>query len=181
MRPFQRHKGLIALTTAAVAASALFASLAQPKVFRATALVRVPSSTQTAGEITSLRSARLRAAVADQAGITPKVSIEPASQPDEVRVIAKADTARGAADLANGYVAVHLAQIHDQQAAATAGPAGDLRARIADVQRQLDPIAAEIAAARPSAVGALAARRDTLQREVGDLQAQLDGLTSAPG
>ncbi|MBV9040553.1 MAG: CpsD/CapB family tyrosine-protein kinase [Acidimicrobiia bacterium] len=181
MRPFQRHKGLIALTTAAVAASALFASLAQPKVFRATALVRVPSSTQTAGEITSLRSARLRAAVADQAGITPKVSIEPASQPDEVRVIAKADTARGAADLANGYVAVHLAQIHDQQVAATAGPAGDLRARIADVQRQLDPMAAEIAAARPSAVGALAARRDTLQREVADLQAQLDRLTSAPG
>ncbi|MBV8981677.1 MAG: hypothetical protein JO086_12315, partial [Acidimicrobiia bacterium] len=137
MRPFQRHKGLIALTTAAVAASALFLSLAQPTVYRATALVRVPSSTQTAGELLTLRSARLRAAVAERAGITPKVTIERASQPDQIRVIAEADTARGAADLANGYVAVHLAQLHDEQIAAAAPQATDLRTRLADAQRQL--------------------------------------------
>src|SRR5207302_4940533 len=125
VRPFQRHKGLIALTIVAVAASALIASLAQTKVYRATAIVRVPSSTDTAAEMTHLRSSRVRAAVAKQAGLTPKVTIEHAPQPDEVRVVANADTARGAANLANGYVAVHLAQVHADQAAATAGQTND--------------------------------------------------------
>src|SRR5204863_4267914 len=145
----QRHKGLIALTSVAVAASALFASLAQTKVYRATTIVRVPSSTETAAEMARLRSPRLRAAVGRQAGITPKVTIESGPRPDEVRVVAKADSARGAANLANGYVAVHLAQVHDEQAAATAAPANDLRARMADTQRQLDALNAEIAGARP--------------------------------
>ena len=51
MRPFQRHKGLIALTTVALAASALVASLAQTKVYRATAIVRVQSSTDRPAEM----------------------------------------------------------------------------------------------------------------------------------
>jgi capsular exopolysaccharide synthesis family protein len=156
VRPFQRHKGLIALTTVVVAASALFASLAQAKVYRATAVVRVPSSADVPSEISKLRSGEVRSAVARQAGITPKVTVERAARSDEVRVIASADSARGAANLANGYVAVHLAQVRDQQAA-------------------------EIAAAHPQAVAALTARRDPVQRQLSDLQAQLTKLTDAPG
>ena len=181
MRPFQRHKGLIALTTVAVAASALFASLAQTKVYRATAVVRVPSSSQTAGEMTQLRSAKLRAAVAQQAGIEPKVTIERGSRADEVRVVAKADTARGAAELANGYVAVHLAQVSDAQRAAKASQISDVQSRIADTQHQIDALTGEIAAARPQAQGPLVARRDALQRQLSDLQTQLTSLTDVPG
>jgi len=81
VRLFLRHKGLIALTTAAVAASALIASLAQTKVYRATAVVRVPSSADTPAEVARLRSARLRTAVARQTGITPKVTVARARQP----------------------------------------------------------------------------------------------------
>jgi len=181
VRPFQRHKGLIALTTVAVAASALFASLAQTKVYRATAIVRVSSSTETNGEIAHLRSARVRDAVAQRAGIEPKVTVARATQPDEIRVIAKADSAHGAADLANGYVAVRLQQLKDDQAAATAGPANDLRARIADTQHQVDILTGEIAAARPQATAPLAARRDTLQHQLTDLQGQLSKLTATSG
>ncbi|MBV8296693.1 MAG: hypothetical protein JO085_07655, partial [Acidimicrobiia bacterium] len=123
---------MIALTTVAVAASALFASLAQTKVYRATAVVRVPSSSDTGAELASLRAARLRAAVARQAGITPRVAVTRAARPDELRVTAEADSARGAANLANGYVALHLAQVHDDQVARTAGAANDLQARMAD-------------------------------------------------
>ena len=181
MRPFQRHKGLIALTTVAVAASALFASLVQTKVYRATAVVRVPSSTDTTAEMARLRSARVRAAVAQRAGTNPDVTIERGRQPDEVRVTAEADSARGAADLANGYVGVHLAQVRDDQAAATAGPANDLRTRIADTQHQIDGLTAEIAAARPQAVGPLVSHRDALERQLADLQAQLTRVTVVSG
>src|SRR5947209_19838525 len=173
VRPFQRHKGLIALTTAAVAASALFASLAQTKVYRATAVVRVPRSADVPAEIARLRSARLRTAVARQAGIKPKVTVARAIQTDEVKVTAEADSGRGAANLANGYVAVHLAQVHGDQAAATAGQADDLRGRIADAQRPLDAVNSEIAGARSQAAGPLTARRDALQRQLTDLQGQL--------
>jgi capsular exopolysaccharide synthesis family protein len=178
VRPFQRHKGLIALTTVAVAASALFASLAQTKTYRATTIVRVPSSTETNGEIAHLRSARVRSAVAQRAGIQPKVTVERATQPDEIRVTANAETARGAADLANGYVAVHLQQVHDDQAAATARQANDLRTRIADAQRQLDVLTGEIASARPQTTAPLVVRRDALQRQLTDLQAQLTKVTN---
>ncbi|MBV9410080.1 MAG: polysaccharide biosynthesis tyrosine autokinase [Acidimicrobiia bacterium] len=181
MRPFQRHKGLIALTTVAVAASALFASLAQTKVYRATAVVRVPSSSQTNAEMTQLRSAKLRAAVAQQAGIEPKVTVERGARADEVRVVAKADSARGAADLANGFVAVHLSQVRDAQAAANAGQISNVQGHIADTQHQIDALTAEIAAARPQAQGALVTRRDALQHQLSDLQAQLSTLTNAPG
>jgi len=181
VRPFQRHKGLIALTTVVVAASALFATLAQKKVYRATAVVRVPSSADTSAEIAHLRSTRVRAAVARKAGITPKVTIARAGEPNRINVTAAADSARGAANLANGYVGVHLAQVRDDQAAATAGPADDLRTRIADTQHQLDALAPEIAAARPQAAAPLVARRDTLQRQLADLQSQLTKLTDVPG
>jgi capsular exopolysaccharide synthesis family protein len=181
VRPFYRHKGLIALTTVIVAASALFASLAQKKVYRATAVVRVPASADTAAEMARLRGTRVRTAVARQAGITPKVTIARASRADQIKVTAEAGSARGAANLANGYVAVHLAQVHDDQAAATAGPANDLHARIAETQRQLDALDPEIASARPQAAPALVARRDTLQHQLADLQGQLAKLTDVPG
>jgi len=181
VRPFQRHKGLIALTTVALAASALVASLAQTKVYRATAIVRVQSSTDRPAEISRLRNVRLRSAVARLAGITPKVTVTQATQPDEIDVTAKADSARGAANLANGYVAVHLAQVHDDQLAATSGQADDLRGRIADTQRQLDAVNGEIAGARAQAAGPLATRRDALQRQLSDLQDQLTKLTGGSG
>ena len=142
--------------------------------------MRVPSSTDAPAEVARLRSARLRTAVARQAGITPKVTVARATQSDEIDVTAKADSARGAANLANGYVALHLAQLHDDQLAATSGQADDLRARIADIQRQLDALNAEIAAARAQATGPLIARRDTLQHQLTDLQGQLTKLTEVP-
>jgi capsular exopolysaccharide synthesis family protein len=180
VRPLERHPGLIALTTVVVAASALFASLAQSKVYVATAVVRVATASQTNAEVARLGSARVRADVARQTGVTPPVTVARGPRPGEVLVTAKSDNARGAANLANGYVAVSLDEIKADRAVASAGPAGDLRARLADVQRQFDVVNNELANARAPAVAALAARRDAVLRQQADLQAQLAQLTATP-
>lgn len=192
VRPVQRHQGLIALTAVAVAASALIASLVQPKLYRASAVVRVPAAPVTQGHtggpaasardaaMADLRSAALRSDVARRTGKTPHVTIAAAPRPDEIRVTAEADSARAAAGLANGYVAVDLDRRSRQYAAEVAPQVADLNTRIHALDAQIEGITAQLNAARGQAATVLFARRDDLRRQQSDLQTQLEAQSAAP-
>src|SRR4051812_4989252 len=180
VRSLRRHKGLLALTTVAVAASAFFATLVQSRVYRATAVVRVPDASQTSAELTRLRSSKVHAAVAKQTGTPPPVEIDRATRPGQIRIVAESNTAKGAANLANGYFTVALAQLQADRAAATADKANELRARSDDLQRQIDALTADLAGARPQAAAAIEAKRADLQHQQADAQSQLSQLNADP-
>src|SRR5437764_10180366 len=160
VRPLHRHKGLIALTTVAVVLSALFASLVQQKVYRATAVVDVHPPLKVPGEADLLRSAKVRSTVASSGGTPAAVTVK-ADGGNQIEVTAQAGSGKNAAALANGYVRVYVDQRRDDL---TAGRVRDARGGIDDLQRQIDTTNVEISQARPAAVSALIARRDSLAR-----------------
>jgi capsular exopolysaccharide synthesis family protein len=174
VRPLHRHKGLIALTTVAVVLSALFASLVQQKVYRATAVVDVHPPLTVPGEAGLLRSGAVRSAVAARGGTPGAVTVK-TDGGNQIEVTAQSASAKNAAALANGYVRVYVDQRRNDL---TAGPAGDMRAGIGDLQRQIDTLTVEISQARPAAAGPLVTRRDSLVRQQADLRRQLDQLSS---
>src|SRR6476660_4629858 len=92
VRSLRRHKGLLALTTAAVAASAFFATLVQARVSRATAVVRVTVASQTSAELTPLRSSKVHAAVAKETGTPPPVEVQRGTRPGQIRIVAESTT-----------------------------------------------------------------------------------------
>lgn len=151
----RRRKRIVVLSTLLAVGAALVWSFLQPPVYAGRAEVLLqPRTTEspfdpTTGvrsdpvrvqqtEIRIVGSQPIRAAVRDKVGEAPAVSVRPLGQTDLIEIRADSEDAGRAAEIANAYATAYIDFRRTQAVDDVLAAAQQIRARIDDLQRQID-------------------------------------------
>jgi non-specific protein-tyrosine kinase len=157
LRVFRRRRGIIVLTLFVIVSVAVVASLLQNPVYAAEAKVLLqPRSTESLfdsdtgqrrdpnravqTEIEVLESQPVQDAVRAKLGAAPEVSARGIGQTDVIEIRAESTDAKRAADVANAYATAYIDVRRQQAVDDVLAAAQQIQGKIADLQRQLDPL-----------------------------------------
>lgn len=184
----RRRLGTIAAITITAAAAAVGLSLLRSPVYAASArLLLQPRTTEdifnqnanlrldparaVRNEIEVLKSEAVRAAVREAIGRAPAVSAAPVGDTDVVSMRAESGDPEVAARVANAYADAYIA-VRRRQALDDLEAAGrEVRQKVDDLQRQIDGLDGEVAAAGPADRDALRASRASQRQALVSTQA----------
>jgi capsular exopolysaccharide synthesis family protein len=199
LRVLRRRKWVVLLTVGAVLILAMTLSLLQTPVYKATAdLLITPSTIDTSSlfnspsavpadptrniqtQIQIIASRPVQDLVKKQLGKAPPVSASPVGQTDVVAVVGTSTSAIEAADLANAYANAYI-DFNRKQIVNSLLSAGDqIQGKINDLQKQIDSLDAQLAAAdpkdKPTVEANLSPQRDSLVTQQAQFKQRLDQL-----
>jgi uncharacterized protein involved in exopolysaccharide biosynthesis len=158
LRILGRRKRMIVLSTLAVVGASLLWSFLTEPTYEARARVLVqprersslfepsrlpPSDPNRAvqNEILVFDSPQLKARVRERLGAAPTVVALQVSQTDVIEVLARSSQARRAAEVANTYARAYIDLRREQAVEDVVSAAGQLQAKISDLQRQIETAA----------------------------------------
>jgi len=202
----RRRNVVIALSVLVVVVASLALSYSQPSRYASNAkLLLRPRSVGTVfasgpqsnistdravqTEIEVIESEPVRDAVRQKIGSAPSVIVSPVGQTDVVTIRAESSTANRAADVANAYARSYIEFRRKQAIDELSAASEEIQTKITDLQRQLDGLASQLAAApacvdtkttadacaqRANVEQSVTARRTTLNSQLGLFQQRLD-------
>lgn len=192
LRILRRRKWTIALAVIVVVGAALVSAELQTPVYRAGAEVLLqPRSTDTIytqnsqqsnptlavqTEIEIVKSAPVRQAVQKKLGVAPRVAVAVVGQTDVITVSAESTDPRSAATVANAYANAYIDFRRTQDVNDLLQAAGQIQARIADLQHQIDFLNPQIASGGPPAQATIGPQVDNLVQQQGAFKQQLGQL-----
>ncbi|MGI9034194.1 MAG: polysaccharide biosynthesis tyrosine autokinase [Acidimicrobiales bacterium] len=197
LRILRRRKGVIIICAVVTVGFALLAAFLQTPVYQGTAEVLLqqranespfnPNTGQPADpvramqtQIRVLESEPVRSQVRQRLGSAPPVSAQPAGQTDVVEVSAQNTVPKKAADIANAYANAYIDFRRKQAVDDTLAAAQQVKAKIDDLQNQVDGLDAQVNKAPPPQQAAvrqsLAAQKDALVTQQSLFKTNLDQL-----
>jgi capsular exopolysaccharide synthesis family protein len=179
LRILRRRKRVVAAVVVVVVGATLAFSYLQTPVYRASAEVLLqPTSdpfSQSSGqpldvnqvqtEIQVVTSQPVQDKVRSQLGSAPAISAVPVGQTDVIDIRADNTSAARAAQVANAYANAYIDVRRTQQVDNLLAAAAQIKAKVADLQKQIDFLDAEAAKAPSDQVASIASRRDDLVTE----------------
>lgn len=197
LRVLRRRKTAVILCALTVVGVALASSLLQTPVYegkaelllqaRSTESLFDPNTGQATDraravqtEIRVLNSQPVRDEVRRQIGTAPDIAASPAGLTDVIEVRARSTIPQRAADIANAYASAYIDFRRTQAVDDVLGAAQQIRAKIDDLQKQIDALDTEVAnAPAPAQAGvrqSTGSQRDTLLTQQGLFKQKLDEL-----
>jgi capsular exopolysaccharide synthesis family protein len=186
------RKGLIGLTVLIAVASALIASFLQTPVYEGHARVLLqPSSTQSlfdsggggnvdpafvSTEIQVIKSSPVRAAVRKELGRAPNVTASQVGDTRVVEVRAISSRPKQAAIVTNAYARSYVDFRRKQAVDELLSAGKEIQAKIAELQRPIDDLQAQISASPSRNDDSARSRRDSLVQQQGLFKQKLDEL-----
>jgi capsular exopolysaccharide synthesis family protein len=178
LRILRRRKRVVAAVVVVVVGATLAFSYLQTPVYRASARVLLQSSAsdtlfnqntgqpldvnQVQTEIQVVASQPVQDKVRSQLGSAPAISAVPVGQTDVIDIRSDSTSAARAAQVANAYANAYIDVRRTQQVDDLLAAATQIKAKIADLQKQIDLLNAEAAKAPPDQVASIGSRRDDL-------------------
>jgi capsular exopolysaccharide synthesis family protein len=172
---------MVVISVLLVVGSALVSSFLQTPVYEAAAEVRLQQrqeslfNAQTGQandperlvqtEIRAMKSQPVRAAVTEKLGVTPKVSVSPVGQTDDILVKGESTVPEQAAAYANAYANAYLEFRRRQAVDELLAASGEVQRKVAELQKEID-------ATDPKATQ----RRDSLLQQQALFKQRLDQL-----
>ncbi len=194
----RRRKWVVVLAATVVAATAVASSYAQTPVYQATAqllitpaistssalnqsgVVSAPSVQDVQTQMQIITSRPVQDIVKSELGAAPGVTVSEVGQTTVVQVRASSTIARQAAEVANAYANAYLSSKRTQSIDNLQTAGTQIQAKIDDLQRQIDAINAQVAAApakeQPTLLANLGPQRDNLVTQSGLFKQQLAQL-----
>lgn len=200
LRTLRRRKWAVAVVALVVTAAAVALSVVQTPIYQATAnlLIQEPATTANSSvfsqtnqaqtnvsvlvgtQIEIVTSRPVRDAVAKQLGSAPPVSVAEVGQTEVVAVRGSSTNPARAAQVANAWSNAYISFTRTQDINSDVATAAQIQSQVTNLQKQIDAIDAQVAAAAPTDKATVEAnlgpQRDNLVTQQGIFAQDLDEL-----